>query len=128
MDYPKILLIDGNREDRDSVSSFLGGEGYLVECADNGREGLDRARKEKFDLVILDLILPDMKGEEICARLKSRGNKRAVSVLVLSAKDEIDEIEELFQKGVDDYIVKPPRLSYLMKRVEFNISNKRVNN
>ena len=127
MNSPKILLIDGNRKDRDAVSAFLGGEGYVVECADNGNEGLEKTRQEKFDLVILDLILPDMKGEEICARLKSRRKKRTVPVLVLSAKDEIEDIEELFRRGVDDYIVKPPRLSHLIKRVEFHISNKRMN-
>jgi len=58
MNSPKILLIDGNRKDRDAVSAFLGGEGYVVECADNGNEGLEKTRQEKFDLVILDLILP----------------------------------------------------------------------
>lgn len=126
MDPAKILLIDSNKEDRDSFSALLRGEGYNVYCADNGQEGLNKTKGEKFDLIILDLILPDMKGEEICSRLRSSRRCNAVPILVLSAKDEIEDIEELFQRGVDDYIVKPPRLSYLISRIEFNITNKRV--
>ena len=126
MDSTKILLIDSNREDRDAVSAFLGGEGYNVRVVDNGREGIEKAKSEKFDLIILDLILSDMKGEEICSRLRSSRRYNAVPILVLSAKDETEDIEELFQKGIDDYIVKPPRLSYLISRVEFIITNKRI--
>ncbi len=126
MNSAKILLIDGNKKDRDSFSSLLNGEGYNVYCADNGDEGLKKAKSEKFDLIILDLILPDINGEEICSRLKSSRRYNGVPILVLSAKDEIEDIEELFLRGVDDYIVKPPRLSYLISRVEFNITNKRV--
>jgi len=124
MDPAKILLIDSNREDRDTVSAFLNEEGYIVHSAGNGHEGLEKAKSDKFDLVILELLLPDIKGEEMCTRLKHSVNKRTTPILVLSTKDDIEEIEELFQKGVDDYIVKPPRLSYLIKRVEFNIANK----
>lgn len=124
MNPAKVLLIDSNREDRDTVSAFLSGEGYIVHCADNGHEGLEKVKSDKFDLVILELNLPDIKGEEVCTRLKHGRNKRNAPILVLSARDEIDEIEELFQRGVDDYIVKPPRLSYLISRVEFNIANK----
>ncbi len=126
MNSAKILLIDGNKEDRDSFSALLSGEGYNVRCANSGHEGLKKAGDEKFDLIILDLILPDMKGEEACSRLKSNRRHNRVPILVLSAKDEIEDIEELFQRGVDDYIVKPPRLSYLISRVEFNITSKRM--
>ena len=126
MDPAKILLIDSNREDRDTVSVFLSGEGYIVHCADNGYDGLEKAKSDKFDLIILELNLPDIKGKEVCTRLKHGRNKRNTPILILSARDEIDEIEELFQRGVDDYIVKPPRLSNLISRVEFNIANKRA--
>jgi DNA-binding response OmpR family regulator len=126
MDSAKILLIDGNKEDRDSFSALLSEKGYNVYCADNGYEGLKKAKDEKFDLIILDLILPDINGEEICSRLKSSRRYSRAPILVLSAKDEIEDIEELFLRGVDDYIVKPPRLSYLISRIEFNITNKRV--
>ncbi len=125
MDFARILLIDNNRECRYSVSTFLSAEGYKVCCVDNGHEGLEKAADERFDLIILDLLLPDIKGEEVCSKLKNNRRYSVVPILVLSEEDETEDIEKLFQMGVDDYIVKPPRFSYLLNRVEFNISNKR---
>jgi DNA-binding response OmpR family regulator len=117
MDQAKILLIEDNSQDSSFVSGLLEENGYSVYCAYNGRDALSKAKKEKFDLVILDLLLPDMKGEDICSQLKGRAYKK-VPVMILSIKDEIEDIQQLFERGADDYIIKPPRPAYLLSRVE----------
>ena len=117
MDQAKILLIEDNREDSSFVSGLLTENGYSVTCAYAGKDGLDKAKKEKFDLVILDLLLPDMKGEDICSLLKTRSYKK-VPVMILSVKDETGDIQQLFERGADDYIIKPPRPAYILSRVE----------
>lgn len=126
METGKILLIEDNRKDAADVSNLLKENGYTVSCAHNGKDGLRRAREEKFDLVILDLLLPDMKGEEICSLLKRRRSFRKVPVIVLSVKDGIEDIQELFERGADDYIIKPPRPEYLLSRVDIHITRKRL--
>lgn len=125
MDAGKILLIEDNRKDAAEVCGLLEENGYKVSCAYNGRDGLKKAREEKFDLVILDLLLPDMKGEEICSLLKRRSLKK-VPLIVLSVKDETGDIQELFERGADDYIIKPARPAHLLNRVEAYVVSKKL--
>jgi len=120
----KILLIEDNKEDSASISNLLKENGYNTSCIDKGRDGLKQLKEERFDLLILDLLLPDMKGEDICMRLKSNRKLRNIPIIVLSIKDDIDDIEELFEKGIDDYIIKPPRPDYLISRVQQIIRNR----
>jgi len=122
----KILLIEDNEEDSTSISNLLKENGYNTSCVDKGRDGLKQLKEERFDLLILDLLLPDMKGEDICMRLKNNRKLKNIPIIVLSVKDDIDDIEELFEKGIDDYIIKPPRLDHLMSRVQAQITKKRL--
>lgn len=124
MDAGKILLIEDNRKEAAELSSLLEKNQYSVSCAYTGRDGIRRAGEKKFDLVILDLLLPDMKGEEICSLLKSRGSFRKIPVIVLSAKDGIEDIDELFERGADEYIIKPPRPEHLLNKVGSRITGK----
>ena len=124
MEKGKVLLIEDDKRDAGQVSSLLQGEGYTVRCAYNGRDGLERAGEEKFNLVILDLLLPDMPGEEVCSLLKRKRRYRKIPVIVLSVKDEIEDIERLFGRGADDYIIKPARPEHLLNRVEKHVSRK----
>ena len=118
MDSANILIIEDNPQDSSDTSNILKEKGYLVSCAFNGKDGLKALREERFDLVILDLLLPDIKGEEICALIKKIRPLRRIPVIVTSIKDDADEIEELLSRGIDEYIIKPVRASYLINRVE----------
>lgn len=122
----KILLIEDNRKDAENVSALLQDNHYSVSCAYNGKDGLRKAREEKFDLIILDLLLPDMKGEQICSLLKRRTRFRRTPVIILSVKDEIEDIQGLFERGADDYIIKPPRPEHLLNRVEAYVVRKKL--
>ena len=118
MNSTKILIIDSNKKDLDSLAALLRGEGYGVSCAANGYEGIKKAAEDEFGLIITDLALSDIRGEDLFFQLKKKTRKRKTPILVLSEQDETEVIEELFQQGIDDYIVKPPRISHLIKRVE----------
>jgi len=100
----RILLVD----DENAVQTLLGyplrKDGYEVVAARDGREALDRFAEQRFDLVVLDIMLPKLDGIEVCRRLRSRSQ---VPIIMLTAKDdEIDKILGL-EMGADDYITKP---------------------
>ena len=124
MDAGRILLIEDNEKDAAKVTSLLKERGYIVASASTGKEALDRLKNEKFDLIILDLMLPDMKGEDICSLVKRKKKLKDIPVIICSVKDEVEDIEDLFNRGADEYIIKPPRPSYLLSRIEAHIGTR----
>jgi DNA-binding response OmpR family regulator len=113
----KILIIDRYKKDADTLSALLNEEGYQAYCANTGREGVKRLKDDAFNLIVTDIDFTDIKGHDLIIELK-RAMKKKPPILILSEQDDADEIEEFFQQGVDDYIVKPPRFSYLLKKIE----------
>jgi two-component system, OmpR family, response regulator RegX3 len=111
----RILLVDDDPGILDVVSYSLRREGYEVATADDGVKALAVAAGQQLDLVILDLMLPDISGEDVCGRLRTLGN--TVPVLMLSAKDaELDKVLGL-ELGADDYVTKPFSTAELLSRV-----------
>jgi len=103
----KILVIEDDRDIAELVDYNLRQEKYSVEIAKTGSEGLSKARRIVPDLVILDLMLPDMNGTEICRSLKGDSKTKQIPVMMLTAKgDEVDRIVG-FEVGADDYLTKP---------------------
>jgi DNA-binding response OmpR family regulator len=123
MSPQKILLIEDDPEDADIISGLLKEKGYIINHTASGREGLKKAKTERYDLIILDLILPDLKGEAICACLKRDIRYRKIPIMIVSIKDEIDEIEDLFALGADDYIIKPFHPHRLLKKIAERLSS-----
>ena len=111
----KILLVDDENELTDPLSRVLSHEGYQVDVADNGRDGSELAQKNNYDLLILDWMLPEKSGLEICQEVRSRSLK--TPVLFLTAKDTIDDRVLGLDAGADDYIIKPFELRELLARV-----------
>jgi two-component system alkaline phosphatase synthesis response regulator PhoP len=121
MNKGKILLIDDNRQDCEWVSELLKANAYTVYCEHNGINGLNKATDEKFDLIILELLLPDIKGQALYLKLKANKKTKNIPLIVLSANDNPDDIEELFKKDLDDYIIKPACPEYLLSKIETHI-------
>ena len=115
---PLILIVDDEPDLIATLEYNLKREGYETRSAQNGREALAAfATSPAADLVILDLMLPDMPGTEVCRRMRSLEGGRAVPVLMLTAKgDEIDRVVG-FEVGADDYVTKPFSVRELMLRV-----------
>ena len=110
-----ILVVEDDRKIAKVVKVYLEGEGFRVFTAEKGKEALDIALKGQLSLVILDLMLPDMSGEEICQELKEIGD---FPVIMLTAKSSEEERVAGFALGADDYVVKPFSPRELMARVK----------
>lgn len=110
-----ILLVEDDALLADGLARSLRQSGYLVEIANNGRSADRWLETGSFDLVILDLGLPDLDGSTVLQRLRNR--KQTIPVLILSARMELEERVRLLDLGADDYIVKPVALVELEARV-----------
>ena len=110
-----ILIV----EDEPNISDFVKGEleyeGYDVCIKEDGREGLEEALRNEYDLIILDVMLPSMNGFEICRRLK---REKQSPVIMISAKDSVMDKVNGLQIGADDYIAKPFAIEELLARIE----------
>ena len=111
----KILLVDDEAELTEPLSRVLSREGYQVEVADNGAKGKELALNNNYDLLILDWMLPQQSGIELCQELRS--HSITTPVLFLTAKDTIDDRVLGLDAGADDYLVKPFELRELLARV-----------
>jgi DNA-binding response OmpR family regulator len=110
----RILLVDDERSVQTLLAYPLLKDGYEVISAHDGREALDRFAQQRFDLVVLDIMLPKLDGIEVCRRLRSRSQ---VPIIMLTAKDdEIDKVLGL-EMGADDYITKPFSVREFRSRV-----------
>ncbi len=115
----KILIIEDEEDLVKGLKLNLVDEGYEVDYALDGKEGLRKALKEKPDLILLDIMLPGMNGLEICKEL--RQNKMDIPIVMLTAKgDEIDKVIGL-EIGADDYISKPFSIRELLARVKAHL-------
>lgn len=101
----KILVVDDERKITGVLKAYLERENYFVITAHDGPEALNLARSEKPDLIILDLMLPGLSGEEVCSQLRREGSR--VPIIMLTAKTALDEKVYGLAIGADDYVVKP---------------------
>ena len=122
----KILLIDPNKKDASYVLKLLTEKGYNVSHFIDAKVALQRIDEIKFDLIIMELELEGIKGKTLYKKLRAKKKAKGLPILVLTSQDDIDEIEELFQQNVDDYIIKPPRNSYFLSRVELLLAVRKV--
>lgn len=112
----KILVIEDSPDIADLLALHLGDEGYQVELAQDGRTGLRKALEQSYDLVILDLMLPEVDGLEICRQLRAAPSY--TPILMLTARStEIDRVVGL-ELGADDYLTKPFSIRELVARVK----------
>ena len=128
-----ILIVEDEANISDFVKGELEYEGYNVCIKEDGREGLEEALKNEYDLIILDVMLPSMNGFEICRRLK---REKQSPIIMLSAKDSVMDKVNGLQIGADDYIAKPFAIEELLARInkssrvvkrngnEINLTNK----
>src|SRR5207244_13568462 len=111
---PRILLVDDEQAIQTLLAYPLRRDGYEVVAAHDGRGALDRFAEQRFDLVVLDVMLPRLDGIEVCRRLRSRSQ---VPIIMLTARDdEIDKVLGL-EMGADDYITKPFSVREFRSRV-----------
>ena len=111
----KILLVDDEPALTEPLSRLLTREGYTVDVATDGLVGSNLTIESKYDLLILDWMLPQLTGLQICQQLRDRGD--LTPVLFLTAKDTLDDLTIGLDAGADDYLVKPFELRELLARI-----------
>lgn len=114
----KILVVDDEPEALKLFGYALHRQGYEIIVAQNGQEGLALIKSQKPDLVVLDIMMPGMDGYEVCRRIRSDPETRALPVIMLTAKTETSDKLSGFEAGADDYVSKPVALPELFARVK----------
>lgn len=125
VEQPVVLVVEDEHAQREVLSYNLEAEGFRVAKAINGEEALLLLDEEAPDLVVLDWMLPNVSGIEVCRRIKLRPETRGVPVIMLSARsEEVDRVRGL-ETGADDYVVKPYSVVELMARVRAQLRRTR---
>lgn len=110
----RILIVEDELQLARLMELELDHEGYAVKVSHNGREALELLKEEEFDLVLLDIMLPEMDGIEVCGRLRKFSD---IPVIMVTAKDAVPEKVEALDTGADDYITKPFAIEELLARI-----------
>lgn len=117
-DTNKILIADDNVPNCELLDAYLSEVDCEVEIAVDGQETLDKVETFQPDLILLDVMMPRLSGFEICRKLKDDPQKRRIMILMVTALNELGDIERAVQAGTDDFLSKPVNKVELLKRVE----------
>ncbi|RKX27642.1 MAG: DNA-binding response regulator [Candidatus Zixiibacteriota bacterium] len=113
----RILVVEDERDIAELIVYNLEREGFRVESTISGEEGLRRAQDDHPDLVVLDIMLPEMNGLDVCRALKSNEATKGISIIMLTARDEDIDVVTGLEVGADDYITKPFSPRVLIARI-----------
>ncbi len=122
-----LLVVDDNEDNRYMLTRRLEREGYAnLTTASDGREALDLLRRHEFDLVLLDIMMPEMDGYQVLEHLKADPRLRDLPVIMISAVDEIESVIRCIELGAEDYLPKPFNATILRARVGASLEKKRL--
>ncbi|MEL6287885.1 MAG: phosphate regulon transcriptional regulator PhoB [Pseudomonadota bacterium] len=122
---PLVLIVEDEPAQREPLEFNLADAGFRVVTAEDGDEAVMVAEEEMPDLILLDWMLPNTSGIEACRQLKSRGDTKAIPILMLTARGEESDLVRGLETGADDYIVKPYRVKELVARARALIRRSR---
>jgi len=124
---PALLVVDDNEDNRYTLSLQLNAQGYHnIAIATNGREALSVLHSKPFDLVLLDIMMPDLNGYEVLERMRSSPELRNIPVIMISAIGELDSVVRCIELGAEDYLPKPFEPTLLRARVYASLERKRL--
>lgn len=113
----RVLIADDNEQNRELLDAYLADEGYEILMANDGRETMDVVEASQPDLILLDIMMPRMSGYEVCEQVKSSPDTQAIPVLMVTALNEMGDIEKAVNAGCDDFLTKPVNQLELKTRV-----------
>jgi len=122
----KILVVDDTEMNRDMLSTLVEADGHNASVAVNGRLALEAIKTNSFDLILLDVMMPEMNGYQVLEQLKADESLRAIPVIVLSALDEIGSVVRCIELGAEDYLPKPFDPILLRARINACLEKKRL--
>ena len=122
-----LLVVDDIEDNRFALARRLAGQGYLnVTTAADGRQALELLKSKPYDLVLLDIMMPNVNGYEVLAQMKANESLRHVPVIMISAVDDVDSVIRCIELGAEDYLPKPFNPTLLRARVGACLGRKRL--
>lgn len=119
-----VLVVDDNEMNRDVLSRRLQREGYVVSTAEDGSKALGMLSKGSYDIVLLDIMMPDMDGFETLRNMRSESVSKDIPVIMLTSVNEMDDVKKCIGLGANDYVLKPYNMDDLKRRMEKFIQGK----
>ena len=117
MSGSRVLIADDNEQNRELLDAYLADENYEILMANDGQETMDAIEANQPDLILLDIMMPRMSGYEVCEKIKSDQEKQNIPVLMVTALNEMGDIEKAVKAGCDDFLTKPVNQLELKTRV-----------
>jgi len=114
---PKILLVDDHEQNNELLEAYLEDVNAKVRIATDGLECLKAVEAEKPDLILLDVMMPRMSGFQVCKRLKGSANTKDISIIMVTALNEVSDVERATECGADDFLTKPVHKPDLLAKV-----------
>ncbi|AFY82559.1 response regulator [Oscillatoria acuminata] len=121
-----ILVVDDVRQNLQVIGEILEMAGYEATFAPSGQQALSRVKTAHPDLILLDLMMPEMSGLEVCEILKNDPKFSEIPIIFLTASNEVDNLLQAFKKGANDYITKPFRSEEILVRIEAQLTNQKL--
>ena len=122
----RILIADDNQANSELLEAYLSNIDCELEFATDGQDTLDKVSKFSPDLILLDVMMPKLSGFEVCQQLKSNPATRSIMILMVTALNELGDIERAVAAGTDDFLTKPVNKLALLKRVEHMLQFKDI--
>jgi len=122
----RLLVVDDDRVNRMVMGRYLENEGHQVEFAVNGLEALEKLRSSRFDMVLLDIEMPEMNGYQVLEQIRQVPQWRDMPVIVTSALEELDGVVRCIENGAEDYLVKPVNRVLLKARIDASLEKKHL--
>ena len=114
----RILVVDDNLQNLELIVAYLEDLGCQIDTATDGPEALEKVQQADYNLILLDIMMPKMSGFEVCPKLKSDPRTRDVPVIMVTALNELHDIERAVASGTDDFVSKPVNRLELLTRVK----------
>ncbi|HSE40251.1 MAG TPA: response regulator [Acidobacteriota bacterium] len=121
-----VLVVDDNEDNRDMLSRRLKKQGYSVAVAEDGHKALEMIGEEKFDLILLDIMMPGISGMEVLKKLRENFTVADLPVIMATAKDQSEDIVAALKLGANDYVTKPLDFPVVLARVQTQLALKRL--
>jgi CheY-like chemotaxis protein len=113
----KVLIADDNQQNCELLEAYLSSDGYQISMAYDGQATLERVARAQPDLILLDIMMPKLSGYEVCQRLKADESTRDIPIVMVTALNEMGDIEKAVNAGADDFLTKPVNKLELTTRV-----------
>jgi adenylate cyclase len=124
--HGRLLVVDDNELNRDMLSRRLSSRGYTVSVAGGGKRALEMIEAEAFDLVLLDIMMPEVGGLQVLGAVRARHSRAELPVIMATARDQSQDVVEALRLGANDYVMKPIDFPVVLARIEAHLSLKRA--